>query len=194
MSQIHTVGSVTLTAGTPTPIYTGAANNVLTAASFSIVAGGGVSYNGNAALIAKIVLSSTLPTTGYEPGKQVSLYGFTTATYFNGLKVTVVSNNVIENSFTFSTTHAAVGSTSDAGSVFAQPVERFRVARVECAQTNSTNLVYVGDQFVSSTRYAAALLLTGQISYVDSGDNIDASTIWLDTNTTGSKVEVTLVY
>jgi hypothetical protein len=118
MGLFRTSSEVTV-AYTPTP----AALNLLSpiqASSFSI-------QNG----IATIVLSASLPSNGFNgpnraigtptgAGEQVILYGFSTATYFNGKKVTVLYNNG-SNSFSFAFNHANVSSTSDSGYAAASP-------------------------------------------------------------------------
>lgn len=185
--------AVSLTAGTPTPICTGA---VIVAASFSITNG-----------VATIVLGSALPSTGYNPpsysspnggpaagGQKVTLWAFTTATYFNGLTVDVIANNPALNSFSFNTTHANVGSTSDTGNTAAQPVQQYRSVRLEVDQAAGAAKIFVGDLNVSSARYAEDLSLTGQIAVTIASGTIPADRIFVDTDTTGKKVQVSLMY
>lgn len=143
---------------------------------------------------------ASLPS-GYEKGKQVTLWGFTTATYFNGLAATVIANNAARNSFSFTTTQGNVASTNDAGNTAPAPVQKFRAVRVEADKGNSTNAVYVGDLNVSATRYTAELLFgSGDQQSIWFGgpeaaaQNIDASRIFIDTSNTGSKVQVSLFY
>jgi len=124
--------------GTPTPAVLAAAyytssnlatpGVVIPAASFSILNG-----------IATIVLNiAVFPLNGYcgpngypkqnattgaefdiqakwpaANGQQVTLWGFTTATYFNGKRITVLDCNPALNSFRFYFNHANVGSTAD---------------------------------------------------------------------------------
>lgn len=195
MAGTRVIPAVTLTAGTPTPIYTG---TVITAASFSILNG-----------VATIVLGSALPDNGYNPGtypsagaqggamsggQQVTLWGFTTATYFNGKQVSVIANNPAANSFSFNTTHADVTSTSDAGKTAAQPAQQYRSVRIEVDQAAGAAKIYVGDLNVSSTRYAECLTLTGQIAVTLQSGTIPADRIMLDTDTSGKKVQVSLQY
>ena len=174
MSMLRTLGAnpgAVGTAGSKVPCWSGPAANLLTATSFSILSG-----------IATIVVANT-----FQAGQQVTLFGFTTATYFNGLTVQVLGASAA--AFTFTTTHANVTSTSDAGSVFPNPVERFRAVRIEIDQSAGAGKLYVGDLNVSSTQYSACLSLTGQIAFVDSGEAIDASRIFIDTGTSGTKFQ-----
>jgi hypothetical protein len=128
-------------------------------------------------------------------GQQVILWGFTTATYFNGKKITVIDNNPLLGSFRFYFTNADVNSTADAGNTAPSPVERFRSVRIECDAANSTNIVYVGDLNVTATQYAAALTLAGQLAWSISGDNIDASQIEIfGSSATNCSVHVSLIY
>lgn len=205
MGTPRTSGAVSATAGTPTPVYTGA---VIAASTFSITNG-----------VARIVLASAPPTIGYNGpngypivngttgsvldiqgkypaanGQQITLWGFTTATYFNGKTVSVRSLDPSTNSFTFFFTHANVGSTADAGNTAPIPVEQYRVVRLECSQSNGTDLVYVGDGNVSSSRYVAALSLSGQIAVEIASDNIRADRVFIDATTTGDSVQVSFIY
>jgi hypothetical protein len=193
MAGTRVIAPVSLTAGSRTPVYTGA---VTAAASFSIVNG-----------IATIVLGSTLPANGYNPpgysspnggppagGQKVTLWGFTTATYFNGLTVDVIANNPALNSFSFNTTHGNVTSTSDAGSTAVAPAEQYRSVRLEVDQAAGAAKIFVGDLSVSSLQYAECLSLTGQIAVTIASGNIPADRIFCDTDTTGKKVQVSLMY
>lgn len=210
MGAIRTLGAVTATAGTPTPVYTGA---VTAAASFSITKG-----------IATIVLGSTIPVNGYNGpngyptrngttgskfdihggisggsggpagGQQVTLWGFATATYFNGKTITVLDIDPGKNSFRFYFNHADVASTSDTGSTAVAPSEHYRAVRIEVGQGNGTDLVYVGDLNVSSSRYMAALSLAGQSSIVIAGDNIPADRIFIDATSSSDTVQASLIY
>lgn len=212
MGAIRTIGAVTATAGTPTPVYTGP---VIDAVSFSITKG-----------IAKIVLGAgNLPTNGYNGpngyptsnattgskfdiyggingsrgggpagGQQVTLWNFTTATYFNGKTISVIDNDPSDGSFRFYFAHADVANTSDAGDTAAAPSEHFRAVRLEVSQSIGTDFVYVGDLFVSSTRYMAALSLAGQSSIVIAGDNIPADRIFIDATASSDSVQVSLIY
>ena len=186
MSVPQTLPAVSATAGTPTPVYTGA----VTAASSFVIKGG----------LATITLNaSTLPF-GYETGKAITLWGFTTATYFNGLTVNVVSNNTSNKSFSFKTTHADVSSTSDAGNTAISPTERFRGVRLEADKGNGTNAIYVGDGSVSASRYTTQLMYNSWSMYIWYGgddvaaQDLDVSRIWVDTDSTGTKVQVSLVH
>lgn len=194
-----------------TPVYVGPSANTVAAVSFSITNN-----------IATIVLGAgALPTNGYNGpngyiapgtnfdihggnagsspqgsgGQKVILWGFTTATYFNGCTVTILDNNPSANSFRFYFTHGNVGSTNDAGNTAPSPVERFRAVRIEADAANSTNIVYVGDLNVTATQYAAALTLAAQLAFEISGDNIDASQIQIfGSSASNCSVHVSLVY
>lgn len=194
MAGTRVLAAVSLTAGQPIPVYTG---TLIAAVSFSITNN-----------IATIVLGA-LPANGYNPGpyasggaqggalaggQQVTLWGFTTATYFNGKTVSVISNNPSANSFSFNFTNANVGSTADTGSTAAQPVQQYRSVRLEVDQAAGAGKVYVGDLNVSSTRYAETLSLTGQIAVTMQSGTIPADRIMLDTSATGTKVQVSLMY
>lgn len=180
MSEPRTIAAVSATSGTPTPIYTGTA---IVSSSFVILKG-----------LATVVLNTAaLPSIGFNLGQQVTLWGFATATYFNGLTVTVTQNNPQAISFSFPTTHADVTSTSDTGNAAPSPVDKFRSVRIEIDAGASTHLIYVGDLKVSSSQYTAQLALATQLAVEFSGDNIDASRIFIDTDNTGTKAHVTLV-
>jgi hypothetical protein len=200
MGAPRTLGSVSGTAGTPTPAVLAAAGytgTVITASSFKIVSG-----------IATITLSTTLPANGYNGpnqaiqgypanpagGQQVTLWGFTTATYFNGKKVSVIYNDPSTNSFSFYFAHADVGSTSDAGKTAPSPFQHYRAIRLECSQTLGADFVYVGDLNVSSTRYVAALSLTGQLSIEIASENIPPEAVFIDCTTNGDSVQTSLIY
>ena len=183
MGMVRTLGAVTVTPGTPTPALLAAASYpgvVIAASSFSILKG-----------IATIVLSSTLPTVGYNGpngypgnplgsiadihggitpggapagGQQVVLWGFTTATYFNGRKITVLDCNPQTNSFRFYFSGHDGDSASDSGNTAPIPVQRYRAIRLECGLANGTDYVYVGDLNVSDSQYWTALSLAGLVA------------------------------
>lgn len=191
MAGTRVLPAVALTSGTPTPVVTGA---VTAAASFSILNG-----------VATIVLGSALPAAGYNPGQatggnpqggdQVTLWGFTTATSFNGTSVTVIANNPALNSFSFNFNHANVASTADAGNTAIAPRQGgYRSVRLEIDKTAGSGDVFVGDLNVSSSRYAEHLQLTGQIAVTIASGTIPAERIMCDTGTTGTKVQVSLMY
>jgi hypothetical protein len=195
MAGTRVLTAVALTSGTPTPLVTGA---VTAAVSFSITNN-----------VATIVMAS-LPTLGYNPGSpyngfsgqagnvggdQVTLWGFTTATYFNGTAVTVISNNPAANSFSFNFTHANVGSTADAGNTAIAPRQGgYRSVRLEVDSAASTANIYVGDLNVSSTRYISNLKLAGQIAITIASGTIPAERLMATTDTTGAKLQVSLMY
>lgn len=206
MGVPRTIGAVAVVAGTPTPVYTGP---VIAAISFSIKNGiativlgpsnfPATGYNGpngpalqNATTGSKFDIQGKFPAAG---GQQVVLWGFTTATYFNGVPITVLDSDPVAGSFRFYFNHANVNSTPDAGNTAARPFQHYRVVRLECSQTNGTDFVYVGDKNVSSTRYVAALSLAGQLSVEISSENIPADGIFIDGTTTGDSVQVSLIY
>lgn len=201
MGVIKTLGATTVNPGTPTPAVLAAADYggpaPIQAASFSIANG-----------IATIVLSSALPANGYNPpnsaiqgypnqppnGQQVTLWGFTTATYFNGKTVTVSNSNPAADSFSFVFDHSNVSSTDDTGYTAAAPVERYRAIRLECGQSNGSDFVYVGDGNVSSSRYAAALSLTGQLSIEIAGENIPPERVFIDGSADTDTVQISCIY
>ena len=194
----RTTVAVLAVAGTPTPVYSG---TVLAAASFSIKGG-----------VATIVLTPALPANGYNGpnlaiqgypaapagGQQVTLWGFTTATYFNGKVVSVIGNNPAAKSFSFYSNHADVNSTNDAGNTAACPFQHFRAVRIECGQLLATDKIFVGDLNVSATRYVACLSLAGQLSVEVASDNIPADRIFVTTDGTSNAandfVDVSLIY
>jgi hypothetical protein len=178
MSIMRVLPRVSATAGTPTPIYTG---TVLAAVGFQITNG-----------IATITCGS-LPANGYNLGQEVTLWGFTTATYFNGLTVTVTANNPALFQFSFNTTHANVSYTGDAGNTAMMPMTKYMKVRLEIDQAASTYKIYVGDKSVSSTQYTACLQLSSQNWVEIDDDNIDASRIFIDTSNTGTYCQVTLL-
>lgn len=175
MATFRPVGPVTATAGTPTPVYTGPSANLLTATSFSILSG-----------IATIVVDNT-----YLPGNQVGLFGFTTATYFNGVPVTVL--DATAHSFRFYFNHVDVNSTGDTGKVFIQP-STYRAVRIELQADASTHHIYVGDGTVTSDNYVADLTLAAQKSVEIDGNAINAGRIHIDTDSTGTEAQISLVY
>lgn len=182
MGVLRTLGAVVITSGTPTPIYTGP---VVAAVSYSITNG----------IVAVVLGASNFPSVGYLPGQQVTLWGWTsTAVIFNGKVVTVLNSDPVTGTFRFAFNHANIGSTtSGIGQTAPAPIDKFRAVRIECGQSMSTHIAYVGDLNVSSSQYAAALTLAGQIAFVLSGDNIDASRIMVDGTNTGDTLQISVV-
>jgi hypothetical protein len=213
MGVPRTLGSVAVGALPPTPVFTGP---VTAAVSFSIVNG-----------VATIVLGAALPLNGYNGpngyptsnsatgsrfdiagpgagsggpagGQQVTLWGFTTATYFNGKTVSVTSNNPQAKSFSFNIAGGGVpfnlGSTADAGNTAPIPVQRYRAVRLECSQSIGTDIIYVGDLNVSSSRYVAALSLAGQLSVEIAGENIPADRIFITGTSSADSCQISLIY
>lgn len=193
MSVVRTLPTVTVaTAGVRVPVYSGPASALLTATSFYIL--NGVAYINVAntftpSYTAAGVLVDSTPS-------QINMFGFTTATYFNGVVAQLLGANPSQLWFAFN--HANVGSaaapTSDAGSIFPTPRDQFQAVRIEVDKTAASGKIFVGDLNVSSTQYAAALSLTTQIAYVQSGNKVDAHRIFVDTDTNGTKVQVSVTY
>jgi len=130
-------------------------------------------------------------------GQQVTLWGFTTATYFNGKRVTVIDNDPKTLSFRFYINHADVGSTADTtGRTAPSPTQHYRAIRLECSQSLGTDLIYVGDLNVSSTQYMSCLSLAGQLSVEIASENIPPEGLFIDTSGSVSTdaVQVTLIY
>jgi hypothetical protein len=195
MAGTRVLAALSLTAGTPTPVYTG---TKITASSYSIANG-----------IATIVLGSALPANGYNPpsynspeggpaagGQMVTLWGFTSGngTQFNGRTVSVIANNPALNSFSFNWSSANVGSTSDAGNTAPIPVQQYRSVRIEVDQSAGSAKIFVGDMNVSSSQYAECLTLTGQIAVTLASGSIPADRIFLDTSSTGTVARISLMY
>lgn len=219
MGAVRTIGAVAVVAGSPTPVYHGP---IIVAQSFSILNGiatvvlgfGNLppnGYNGpNGFPVPNIGNNSQFDihggisgqnntggaNSGGGPagGQQVVLWGFTTATYFNGKKISVIDCNPVNGSFRFYFNHANVASTADTGNTAASPFQHFRAVRLECSQSNTTDFVYVGDLNVSATQYMAALSLAGQLSVVIASENIPADGIFIDGTHTGDSVQVSLIY
>jgi hypothetical protein len=128
-------------------------------------------------------------------GQQVTLWGFTTATYFNGKRITVIDNNPATNSFRFYFKHADVASTADATGLTApSPFQHYRAIRLECGQSNGSDFVYVGDLNVSSTQYMAALSLAGQLAIEIAGENIPPEGLFLDGTAGTDTCQVSVIY
>ena len=127
-------------------------------------------------------------------GQQVCLWGFATATYFNGCTITVLDCNPATNSFRFYFAHANVANTADTGNTAPTPKQSYRAIRIECSQTIGTDFIYVGDLNVSSTRYITALSLTGQVAIEISSDNLRADRVMLASTSTSDTAQVSLIY
>ena len=223
MGAIRSLGLVTAIKSTPTPAVLAAAyytssnlatpGVVIAAVSFSVSKG-----------IATVVLNTTtFPKTGYcgpngfptsnlttgskfdiyggisavpAGGQLVTLWGFSTATYFNGKRVTVIDCNPAAKSFRFYFNHADVSSTADAGNTAPSPQQHYRAIRLECSQALGTDLIYVGDSNVSSTQYMTVLSLAGEPSIEIVGENIPPESLWIDTNGTSGNDQclVSLIY
>jgi hypothetical protein len=129
-------------------------------------------------------------------GQKVVLWGFTTATYFNGKVVSVIDNNPVTGAFRFYIKNANVASTNDAGNTAPCPFQHYRAIRLECSQSLGADIIYVGDANVSSTQYMAALSLAGQLSIEIASENIPPEGVFIDTSGTAStdQVLVTVIY
>lgn len=187
-SILSGIATIVLGAGNlPANGYNGPAGfptqNATTGSKFDIYGGvsgqnntGGANSGGNAA-----------------GGQQITLWNFTTATYFNGRTITVLDNNPANGSFRFYFNHANVANTADAGNTAPIPFQAYRVVRLECAAGN-TGIIYVGDFQVSSTRYFAALALTGQFSIEVASENIRADRLWITGSVAADAVAVSTIY
>lgn len=213
MGVPRTLGAVLVGALPPTPVYTGP---VIAAVSFSILSGiativlgaGNLpltgyngpngypqqSTNGSEFDIHGGINRANAGSGGPAGGQQVTLWGFTTATYFNGKVVSVIDCNPQNGSFRFYFAHANVASTADTGNTAASPFQHYRVVRLECSQSLGTDIIYVGDLNVSSTRYFAALSLAGQFSIEVASENIPADRIWITGTGPTDSVQVSLIY
>jgi hypothetical protein len=143
------------------------------------------------------IFGGTAPGSGNSAnGQKVCLWGFTTATYFNGKVVTVLDNNPVTGEFRFFFKHADVANTADTGNTAPCPAQHYRAIRLECSQSLGTDLIYVGDLNVSSSQYSACLSLTGQLAIEIVGENIPPESICIDTSGTSSNdaVMVSVIY
>ena len=208
----RTLGAVLVTPGSPVPVYHG---TIILAVTFSILKGiativlgpGNLPTNGyngpngyptqNATTHSKFDIYGGINGSrggGPAGGQQVTLWGFTTATYFNGKVVSVIDCDPAAGSFRFYFNHADVTSTADAGNTAACPFQHYRAVRLECSLSNGTDYVYVGDLNVSSTRYIAAISLGGQLSIEVASENIPADRIFIDGTSGTDSVQVSLIY
>jgi hypothetical protein len=131
---------------------------------------------------------------GGAGGQQVTLWGFATATYFNGKKIGVLDCNPALNSFRFYFAHADVNSASDTGSTAPSPFQHYRAVRLEIGAANGgSDLVYVGDLNVSSTRYVTALGASNPSVEIAS-ENIPPEAIFIDGTSDSDTVQVSLIY
>ena len=198
MGVPRTLGAVTANSTYAVPVFTGPEVN---AVSFFITNGVATINLGAGNLPAVGYNGPNNPIQGNWPapnGQQVTLWGFSTATYFNGKNVSVIYNDPVTGSFSFYFNHADVASygspTSDAGKTAPIPVQSYRAVRIECGQALSTDLVYVGDGNVSSSRYIACLSLAGQLSVEVAGENIRAERIFIKSSGATDVVQVSLIY
>lgn len=127
-------------------------------------------------------------------GQKVVLWGFTTATYFNGKVVNVIDNNPATGAFRFYFKNANVASTADAGKTAPCPNQHYRAIRLECSQSLGTDFIYVGDLNVSSTQYMAALSLAGQLSIEIASENIPPEGLWIAGTAAADSAQVSVIY
>lgn len=213
MGMIRTLGAVTVTAGTPTPVLKPILS-IVAAVSFSItnniatinLGAGNLPANGyngpngfptqNATTGAAFDIFGGVnrPTGQAGGGQQVILWGFGTGTYFNGKVVTVLDCNPTAGTFRFAFTHANVASTNDAGNTAPVPFQHYRTVRIEAGQSNGTDLVYVGDSNVSSSQYTTALSLAGIRAIDISSDNIPAARIFIDGTSNSDTAQISIIY
>ena len=217
MGLPRTLGAATVVSGTPVPAVLAAADYApapIAAASFSITKGLATivlstalptnGYNGpngyppsadiHGGINSQFGPGGAGQGAGPAGGQQVTLWGFTTATYFNGKKVTVIDNNPTAKSFRFYFTNNDVGSTSDAGKTAPSPFQHYRVVRLEIGAANgATDLVYVGDLNVSSTRYVTALGASNPSVEIAS-ENIPPEGLFIDGTSSSDTVQVSLIY
>lgn len=187
MSVVRTLPAVTVAnAGTRVPVYSGPSSALLTNTSYYIL--------GNIAVFN--VANSFTPNPTDSTPQQVNFFGFTTGIYFNGVVANILWATPTQFAIAFN--HANVGSAAapqaDAGSIFPTPRDQFQAVRIEVDKGAGAGVIYVGDLNVTSSQYAAKLSLTGQIAYVQSGNKVDAHRIFIDTDTNGTKVQVSVTY
>jgi hypothetical protein len=187
MSVVRTLPSVTVaTPGQRVPVYSGPAAALLTNTSYYISNG-----------IAVFNVANTFTPNGADNTvQQVNFYNFTTGTYFNGVVANVLWATPTQFAIAFN--HANVGSAgapqADAGNIFPTPRDQFQAVRVEIDKGAGSATIFIGDLNVSANQYAAHLSLTGQIAYVQSGNKVDAHRIYIDTDTSATKVQVSGTY
>ena len=217
MGVPRTLGATTVVPGSPIPAVLAAAGYTpapIAAASFSIKSGIATivlgttipknGYNGPNGYPPSVDIHGGINSqfgpggagqgAGPAGGQQVTLWGFTTATYFNGKKVTVIDINPAKNSFRFYFAHADVNSTSDTGDTAPSPFQHYRAVRLEIGAANGmTDLVYVGDLNVSSSRYVTALGASNPSVEIAS-ENIPPEGIFIDGTADTDTVQVSLIY
>ena len=201
MGVPRTLGATLAVKGTPTPAVLAAAGytgTVIAVSAYTIVNG-----------IATLTLAS-LPSNGFNGpnqaiagypanpagGQQVTLWGFTNGTVFNGKKVTIVRNDPTAKTIEFYFNSTNDSNTESGAFAAPSPFQHYRAIRLECSQSLGTDLIYVGDLNVSSTQYVAALSLAGQLAIETASENIPPEGIMIDTSGSGSgdTVQVSLVY
>jgi len=187
MSQPRTLYPVAATAGSRTPVYTG---KVWYAVAYEIVRGLCTIFLAPPTISAEF---EAFPDNGMNKSQQVTLWGYTFATFLNGVTATIWQNNPAQLSISFPVTEADAPLTGDSGYVAIAPTATYRTVRIQADKGNTTHSIYVGDLNVSASRYTAVLTLTGQVAVEFAGDNIPAERIFIDTDSTGAEVQVTLL-
>ena len=201
MGVPRTLGATLAVKGTPTPAVLAAAGYTpapIAVSAYTIVNG-----------IATLTLAS-LPSNGFNGpnqaiagypanpagGQQVTLWGFTNGTVFNGKKVTIVRNDPTAKTIEFYFNSTNDSNTESGAFAAPSPFQHYRAVRLECGQGLSSDVIYVGDLNVSSSRYMALLSLAGQLAIEIASENIPPEGIMIDTSGSGSgdTVQVSLVY
>ena len=199
MGVPRTLGATLAVKGTPTPAVLAAAGYTpapIAVSAYTIVNG-----------IATLTLAS-LPSNGFNGpnqaiagypanpagGQQVTLWGFTNGTVFNGKKVTIVRNNPTAKTIEFYFNSTNDSNTESGAFAAPSPFQHYRAVRLECGQGLSSDVIYVGDLNVSSSRYMALLSLAGQLAIEIASENIPPEGIMIDCSGSGDTVQVSLVY
>jgi hypothetical protein len=194
--MIRTLGSAAVVSGTPTPVLFAAADSPFpkySIASASLSKG-----------LLTFTLTVALPANGFNGpnyqisgnpgspanGQQVVLWGLGVYTDLNGKKVSIVRN---DGNKSFTIAYGGVNSGTDTGSVAPIPFQTYRNIELTAASTIGSDVIYVGDNYVSSSRYMFALG-AGQSTSLE-GLNIPAELVCIDGTTSASDtVQVTLFY
>jgi len=181
---IRTLPELTLLE-TPTPVYTGAEYTVF---AYEVVAGLCTIFLATGAELSPPA-NISFPQNGMNPGQQVTLWGFTSATFLNGVTATITQNVPELLAISFPVTAAPVGLTDDAGNVAIAPASTYKQVTIT-AGANSSDSVYVGDGNVSSSRYTYKLA-AGAGCVID-GQNTPAQRIFAVGSGVNDVVQVTL--
>ena len=139
MGVPRTLGATLAVKGTPTPAVLAAAGytgTVIAVSAYTIVNG-----------IATLTLAS-LPSNGFNGpnqaiagypanpagGQQVTLWGFTNGTVFNGKKVTIVRNDPVAKTIEFYFNSTNDTNTESGAFAAPSPFQHYRAIRLECAK------------------------------------------------------------